>query len=121
MISQAELERAIARWKVRQSGGQVDAESYPADVEVGYEGAPTPVPPPAWGGAGLPREAYRSDSELAALGRPPADGDGVPIGYGRGAAVPRGNDEPTVVAEEGGDYALLDSGVVELSDPEEER
>jgi len=101
MISQAELEKAIARYRARISGGQapLDASSYPAEVEVGYEGGVTPVP--AQHAQALPREAYRSDSELEAINH-------------RG----RGNDEPTVVGEGASvSYvAEMDSGVVEPDD-----
>lgn len=101
MISQAELEKAIARYRARISGATVpvDASSYPAEVEIGYEGGVTPVPSQHVNA--LPREAYRSDSELQALGS-------------RG----RGNDEPTVVGDGASmSYvADMDSGVVELDD-----
>jgi hypothetical protein len=101
MISQAELEKAIARYRARISGAAapIDAASYPAEVEVGYEGGVTPVP--AQNPHSLPREAYRSDSELQAFRQ-----------HGRG------NDEPTVVGDGASvSYvAEMDSGVVELDD-----
>ncbi|MDZ4697130.1 MAG: hypothetical protein SGI86_18485 [Deltaproteobacteria bacterium] len=115
MISQFELEKAIARYRARTSGAAVpiDASSYPAEVEVGYEGGVTPVP--SQNPNALPREAYRSDSEIEALGH---QHDMVTPAMG---SRTRGNDEPTVVGDGASmSYvADMDSGVVELDDEDD--
>ncbi len=144
MVSQEELEVAIARYKSRQGEAvpqavevgnapdDLDEPSYPAMVEVADDGARTPVPPhysaarDEFAGSPdtanrnrpkLPPEAYRSDSELKA-----STATKGPTPYTRGAPLPRGNDEPTTVGSVASYMPeMLDSGVVELDGQDDDK
>lgn len=96
MISQEELDVAIARWKARRDGTAVPNDAVPQPTGVGYDDAETPPPsiydevrsedefagsvPTAEGVRAVPDEAYRPE--------------------GHDGRFPRAEDEPTVVPRE---------------------